>query len=65
MTGPDAVVIAENVNVATAALTLLTAGHADAAADLIVAASRMTDAAADLAVVGGKSLRVRLRDVTA
>lgn len=57
--------IADGLSVATAALTLLSAGHANAAAGLMVAASRYAAPAVDLIADDRRRLRVRVREATA
>lgn len=53
--------LASDLDVPRAAVTLLAAGHADAAADVLVSASRMTRPVVDL-LQDGRNLRVHVRE---
>lgn len=56
--------IADGLTPGRAAIALLAAGHGDAAADVLVAASRMPAATVELARMPGNALAVRVREVT-
>ncbi len=53
--------VAAGLDAARAALALLAAGHANAAADVLVASSRMTRPVIDF-LQDGRDLRVRVRE---
>lgn len=53
--------IVSDLDAPRAAMTLLAAGHVDAAADVLVSASRMTRPVVDL-LRDGRDLRVRIRE---